>query len=252
MTETGTLWHAEAASRAKAADARSDRLLAQKLAGFYRQERLRNLVRRLVLRIEGGPMYSQTWRRILQTAHGVTVGRYSYGDILKPGLLPPGTVVGRYASIGTGLIVRRRDHPLERPSLHPFFYNSRLGLLKQDTIQNDRDNPLTVGHDAWIADRVTILSGCRQIGNGAVIAAGAVVTRDVPAYAIVAGVPARVIRMRFDDRRISAIEASRWWEADIATLIRTPPDCGLLAWSEAVGEDNTDSSAAHPEGGQSR
>ncbi|WP_103336430.1 CatB-related O-acetyltransferase [Pseudotabrizicola formosa] len=173
-------------------------------------------------------MHSATWRQILHEFHGVQIGRYSYGDILKPGLLPPGTVVGHYCSVGMQLIVRRRNHPLERPFLHPFFYNSRLGLLQQDTIPAIDDNPLTIGHDVWIGDRVLILPGCKTIGNGAVIAAGAVVTRDVPAYAIVAGTPARQIRMRFGPERIAELEASRWWTQSIADLIRMPLVTGIF------------------------
>lgn len=173
-------------------------------------------------------MYSATWRQILHDFHGVQIGRYSYGDILKPGLLPPGTIVGHYCSVGMQLIVRRRNHPLERPFLHPFFFNSRLGLLQQDTIHADHDNPLSIGHDVWIADRVTILPGCKTIGNGAVIAAGAVVTRDVPAYAVVAGTPARQIRMRFGPDRIAELEASSWWTHSIADLIRTPQVTGVF------------------------
>ena len=173
-------------------------------------------------------MHSATWRRILRTWHGAEVGRYSYGDVLQPGVLPPGSRVAAYCSVGTGLIVRRRDHPLDRPFLHPFFYNSALGLLTCDIIPLDRDNPLTIGNDVWIADRVTVLGGCRRIGNGAVLAAGAVVTKDVPAYAVVGGVPARPIRMRFDPDRIAEIEASRWWERDIATIIEAPPVEGIV------------------------
>lgn len=107
-------------------------------------------------------------------------------------------------------------------ALHPFFYFSRLGLVKQDTIPAASDNPLDIGDDVWIGDRVTILSGCRRIGRGAVIAAGAVVTRDVPAFAIVGGVPARLIRMRFDPEQIARIENTRWWERDIADIVKDP------------------------------
>ena len=173
-------------------------------------------------------MQSATWRDILQTYHAVSVGRYSYGAILTPGVLPPATRVGNYCSVGSALIVRRRDHPTDRPFLHPFFYNSALGLLRRDSIPLDRDNPLSVGHDVWIGDRVTILSGCKIIGNGAVIAAGAVVTRDVAPYTIVAGVPARPLRQRFDAALITALETSRWWERDIAALIADPPFPGIL------------------------
>lgn len=221
-------WKHDAVRLATKRDRGGEHTLARQVSRLYRFSPLRNLVRRICLRLEGGPMFSNTWRRILHHSHGVVIGRYSYGDISKPGLLPRGTVVGSYCSVGTELIVRRRNHPTERPFLHPFFYNSRLGLLTQDTIKDDRDNPLTIGHDVWIADRVTILPGCRSIGNGAVIAAGAVVTRDVPAYAVVAGIPARQTKMRFGPDRIAELEASRWWERDIADLIRNPPVAGIF------------------------
>jgi acetyltransferase-like isoleucine patch superfamily enzyme len=228
MTVKPSLWKKDAPLIAAQRERGGDHPLARQIARLYRFVRLRSLVRRICLRLEGGPMFSVTWRHILQQAHEVTVGQYSYGDILAPGLLPQGTVVGRYCSVGTELIVRRRNHPTGRPFLHPFFYNRHLGLLAQDSIMDSRDNPLTIGHDVWIADRVTILPGCRSIGNGAVIGAGAVVSRDVPPYAVVAGTPARQIRMRFGSDRIAEIEASRWWERDIADLIRTPPVTGIF------------------------
>ena len=121
---------------------------------------------------------------------------------------------------------------MDRAILHPFFYNAALGLLAQDTIPQERDNPLHIGHDAWIGDRVTILSGCQSIGNGAVIAAGAVVTRDVAAYALVGGVPAKMIRMRFGPDRIAELEASQWWKLDLATLITSPPIDGIFPQGE--------------------
>ena len=171
-------------------------------------------------------MHSQTLRRILTRHHGAEVGRYTYGSILTPGVLPPGSRIGAYGSTGKDLIIRRRDHPVDWPMLHPFFYNSALGLLKRDSIPANTDNPLVIGHDVWIGDRVTVLAGCRHIGNGAVLGAGAVVTTDVPAYAIVGGVPARIIRMRCNDASIARIEASAWWDRDIADLIAHPPFAG--------------------------
>ena len=221
-------WHPDAAGRGRRADAAGKSRFGGLLRRLYALRRLRQITQRLCLRLEGGAMYSATWRHILRTHHGVDVGRYSYGDVLRPGALPRGSIVGAYCSTGTGLIVRRRDHPLDRPFLHPLFYNSALGLLQRDSIPLEQENPLTIGHDVWIGDRVTIVGGCRQIGNGAVIGAGAVVTRDVPPYAVVGGVPSRLIRMRFDPARVAEIEASRWWEHDIATLIETPPFAGAF------------------------
>lgn len=217
------LWQPDAVARARRAEKKSRHTLAPLILRMYGTRRLRGLARKLCYRLEGGQMWSRTWRDILRRYHGADVGRYSYGDVLRPGVLPPGSWVGEYCSIGMGLVVRRRDHPVHRPILHPFFYNSALGLLKKDSIPRDQDNPLVIGHDVWIGDRVTVLSGCRQIGNGAVIAAGAVVTRDVPPYAIVAGVPAMVLRPRFSPQKIALLEQSLWWERDIADLIADPP-----------------------------
>lgn len=191
------------------------------LVAAYKHKRLRGLVQRLCAR--KGLMRSATWRAILVQYHGADVGDYSYGSLLDPHVLPQGTTVGRYVSCGVGLIVRRRDHPVARPIMHPFFYNAALGMVDADTIAADADNPLSIGDDVWIGDRVTVLSGCKTIGRGAVLAAGAVVTRDVPAYAIMGGVPAKLIKMRFDDTQIAALETSKWWERDIATLRHDPP-----------------------------
>lgn len=221
-------WHPGAAARAQRAVHRARSPLSPLIRRLYRVRRLRSLCRRLCDRLEGGLMYSTTWRGILHQHHDVVVGPYSYGAILTPGVLPAGTRVGAYCSVGSDLIVRRRDHPVDSPFLHPFFYNSALGYLSRDAIMLPRDNPLTIGHDVWVGDRVTILGGCKSIGNGAVIAAGAVVTRDVAPYAVVGGVPARLIRRRLDDSTIATLEASRWWERDIASLIADPPLAGIL------------------------
>lgn len=66
--------------------------------------------------------------------------------------------------------------------MHPFFYNNVLKIVEQDTIPLGKANPLTIGNDVWIGDRVTILGGCHEIGNSAVLAARAAVTRDVVQY----------------------------------------------------------------------
>ncbi len=70
--------------------------------------------------------------------------------------------------------------------------------------------PVTIGNDVWIGVRVIILGGVK-IGNGAVIGAGSVVTRDVPPYAVVAGAPARLIRYRFEEPVIRRLEELQWW-----------------------------------------
>ena len=189
------------------------------LIWLYRWRFARFLVVRLCWRLEGHSMFSQSLRCILSLYHNVEVGAYSYGDVMRPRALPPGTQVGRYCSVGQDLIVRRRDHPLDRTIMHPAFYERSMGFLKYDMVPSNTDNPLEIGHGVWIGDRVMILSGCKTIGNGAVLAAGSVVTCDVPAYAVVGGVPARNIRMRFGADRVAEIEASTWWKRPLSELI---------------------------------
>jgi acetyltransferase-like isoleucine patch superfamily enzyme len=142
---------------------------------------------------------------------GVTIGAFSYGPCLNPGGLPVGTWVGNYCSFADGIKVFRRNHPIDRISQHPFFFNSALGLLEKDSIEADEMNPLTVGHDVWIGHGVIICPGCRRIGNSAIIGAGSVLVSDVPPFAIVGGVPGRVIRSRLPESLQHAWIESKWW-----------------------------------------
>ena len=76
---------------------------------------------------------------------------------------------------------------------------------------------MVVGNDVWIGFRAAIMSGVK-VGDGAVIGAGAIVTADVPPYGIVVGVPGRLLRRRFDDGTVDALQRIRWWDWDLATL----------------------------------
>jgi virginiamycin A acetyltransferase len=178
----------------------------------YRFPRLRGSVIAAAQRSEGGQFLSWTLRKIVEDYHGVKVGAYSYGTCLIPGAFPSGVTVGRYVSIASGVRVFLRNHPLDRLSTHPFFFNHVLGIVDEDSIVQ---GSLVIGHDAWIGERAMVMPGCSRIGVGAVIAAGAVVTHDVPDFAIVGGVPARIIRRRFDSATCDRILDSRWWDKSI-------------------------------------
>jgi len=208
---------------AKSCQRRSRCALSGMLAPLYRLRAARFIIRRILDKMEGGKMFSRTLREILIRQYGVTVGMYSYGECLKPGLLPRGTRIGNYCSIAAGLRIHRRNHPTDRVSQHPFFYNQQCGLIAEDSIEEDASNPLEIGHDVWIGTGAIVLPKCRRIGNGAVVGAGSVVTRDVEPFTIVAGNPAHFIKHRFPPEVIERINASEWWNIELSELVRHFP-----------------------------
>jgi acetyltransferase-like isoleucine patch superfamily enzyme len=151
--------------------------------------------------------------------HGVEVGMYTRGSALIPGYLPPGTRVGNYAGVSYFVRVYRRNHPFDRLSQHPFFFNACTGLLDSDSIDSVESNPLTIGHDAYVGEYAFILPRCTRIGDGAVVGAGAVVTKDVEPFTIVAGNPAQPIRRRFSPDVEEAVRESQWWLRPLHDLV---------------------------------
>lgn len=187
---------------------------------------IRTLKDRAMLRLHKNNEYESTALRAYFKRHYDTeVGLYSYGCFDR-WRFPPPIRIGRYCSFAKSVRVVEADHPLGAMSTHPFLYDKRHTSAARPLPPVP---PLVVEDDVWVSHNVTILPGCRFIGRGAVVAAGAVVTRDVPRYAIAAGMPAAVKRMRFPPDVIEALEASRWWELSIAELAaRTAADPELL------------------------
>lgn len=155
-------------------------------------------------------------RRLIKSWYGVDVGLYSYGcfDVSR---IPRNTLIGRYCSFSTTCSFFPRNHGLDFISLHPYLYNSSLQVVSADTIKR---TDFIVEDDVWIGHNATITSKARIIGRGSVIAANSVVTEDVPRYAVVAGVPAKILKFRFNEAVISEIEQSEWWKFDKMRLKR--------------------------------
>ncbi|MDN3684033.1 CatB-related O-acetyltransferase [Vibrio sinaloensis] len=109
-------------------------------------------------------------------------------------------------------------------STHPFFcMTKKIRFFSKKSVQNEVPNePVTIGNDVWIGLNVTILPNV-TIGNGAVVGAGSIVNRDVPPYAIVAGVPAKVIRYRFTPEQIEQLEQLKWWDLPDEQIRRNLP-----------------------------
>ncbi|CUH94474.1 hypothetical protein P22_0540 [Propionispora sp. 2/2-37] len=190
--------------------------LAFLLYGISAIPMVRNVCRLVIVRLDGGWYWSKAIRRLYKTYHGITVGYGTYGGAFDLEKIPPGTAFGRYCSIAKNVWVFNGNHPKEYFSTHPLFYNPALGYVKADRIKR---NSLSVGHDVWIGANTIILPAVNQIGNGAIVGAGSVVTKNVAPYHIVAGNPARVIGVRFADEKLNKLELQRWWQYDRSKLI---------------------------------
>lgn len=153
----------------------------------------------------------------------IDVGMHSYGCFDRWRM--PGPIrVGRYCSIANSVKSAPINHPYDALTTHPVLFERKFGGVDEDIFYDD---VLVIEDDVWIGHNALIMPGCKFIGRGAIVGAGAVVTKDVPAYAIMAGNPARKIKNRFEPDLIAALEKSRWWELEpheIKSLIRANPD----------------------------
>jgi virginiamycin A acetyltransferase len=162
-------------------------------------------------------------RSFFKATYNIDVGLYSYGCFDRWRMSGP-MRVGRYCSIARTVRTARGNHPLEALTTHPILYERKFGVVEMDTCL---DELLVIGDDVWIGHYAVILPGCKLIGRGAVIGAGAIVTKDVAPYSVVAGNPAKKLRDRFPPDVVHAIEETRWWErsvSELRELMRTDPD----------------------------
>jgi len=150
----------------------------------------------------------------------LTIGAYT--DIVSGSELHEVLSIGRYCSIAKNVTVGhdRRSHPLHWATTHSRLCAQR-GDVKTSARLQTKPCPAVIGHDVWIGMDTLIMDGV-TIGIGAVIGAQSLVNKDVPAYAIVAGTPAAIIRYRFDPATIAALLASRWWALAPDAISRLP------------------------------
>lgn len=139
--------------------------------------------------------------------------------------------IGRFCSIAKYTSIVSGQHPTHTfVSTHPMFYLKDNDILKKMKLNIsdksyfnefklvDGTYHVSIGNDVWIGEGVKIINGVK-IGDGAIIATGSIVIKDVPNFAIVAGVPAKIIKYRFNDDEILFLESNKWWENELELII---------------------------------
>ena len=162
--------------------------------------------------MDAAPETHYTW---CQRTYDIGINSY----VVRGSYVNPDKVkIGKYCAIAYGVVIGLDNHPIQHLSSHgfsctadPTHMYSALDVPAHRLRPNAAKGKAIVGNDVWIGRNAIVMGGVR-IGDGAVVGAGAVVTKDVPPYAIVAGVPARIIRYRFDEATVSRLLASRWWD----------------------------------------
>lgn len=170
--------------------------------------------------------------------YGWAIGDHTYGHPNVLELESAKLTIGRFTSIAPEVTIILGDHRTDTVTTYPFkalskYWHTAAEIEADHATKGD----VMIGNDAWIGQGVTILSGV-SIGDGAVVAARSVVTRDVPAYGVVAGNPARLLRHRFDDFTIERLLALRWWnwpqeKIDEAIPLLTAPNLDdFFKWAQ--------------------
>jgi len=175
-------------------------------------------------------------RRFAEGRGTVEIGEYTYFDsagdaarffednvLYHYDFIGDRLIVGRFCMIARGVrfVMNGGTHAMGGFSTYPFnvFGGGWEEGFDPATWSAENRGDTTVGHDVWFGRDATVMPGV-TVGSGAIVAACAVVTKDVPAYAVVAGNPARVIRRRFDDATVEALLDIAWWDWDAAKITR--------------------------------
>lgn len=141
-------------------------------------------------------------------AYKLKIGDYSY--ISGPNSYVEEVEIGKYCSIARNVIIGVSGHNYEWVTTSPIITSKSYKFIKKDKPEPQKDKPI-IGNDVWVGINVIIMRGVK-IGDGAVVASGSVVTKDVAPYSIVAGTPAKHIKYRFSADQIEKLLGIKWWD----------------------------------------
>ena len=152
----------------------------------------------------------------------VSLSEVNFGDFtyIANGAKISKTTIGKFCSIGSSCQIGLGKHPSNTfVSSHPIFFSTlkQAQITFVDKNYFDEFEKITIGNDVWLGANVIVIDGV-NISDGAIVAAGSVVTKDIPPYAIVGGVPAKIIRYRFEKNEIEKLLKLEWWDKDIEYL----------------------------------
>lgn len=178
------------------------------LFSLYRLRRLRPWIINSAKKLDKGTLELALLRRIFREYHHIDIDAYTYGGCFNAKYVAAGTKIGKFCSFADHIYIYATNHKLNAVTTHPFIYNPAVGVVTEDLREYHYPQ---IGNDVWMGQNSMIMSSTTQIGDGAVIAAGAVVTKDVPPYAVVGGVPAHIIKYRFPKEIVNTLLEIQWW-----------------------------------------
>lgn len=154
---------------------------------------------------------------VINDAVNINKSVIGFGTVIGYNSNLSNSLVGRFCSIASGAHIVIETHPLDMVSTYPSFFNTcnnypfgKGKVTKNEFIQTINGFSIEIGNDVWIGANVTFKGGVK-IGDGAVIGMNATVTKDVPPYAIVGGLPAKIIKYRMNDKQIKKMLKIKWW-----------------------------------------
>jgi phosphonate metabolism protein (transferase hexapeptide repeat family) len=173
-----------------------------------------------------GPFSEIGQRSVLRD---VTIGDFSYLERHCEAIYAE---IGKFCSIAANVRINALEHPMERLTTHKLTYRPNEYFffhgIDQDFRALRQSKRVIIGNDVWIGHGAVVMPGV-SIGDGAVIGANAVVTKDVPAYAIAAGVPAKFMKWRFPQDIRIRLAALKWWDWPHERLASSVPDMQTLS-----------------------